>query len=523
CTSHWILSPLCQSVHSAFANDRQWEIDCKPSDISSCFWSGYFNLYDQEMSYNCPANHVIVGFYSDYQSYHGGRRWNVLCCTTTKLITFDCRETPMVNYWTEDFDWYVPGDNFLTGIYTHNKDNNGDHRWSFSYCRGTTQDTQTVNSQILAANKPVESYLTEGDVAVKKTRSATVCSQCKWPKSSQMVEVPYVVNSDFTSAERSAIDNAINAFHLSTCIRFVPLKVQTNYISIVKATGCWSYVGQTGGAQQLSLGSGCIQHGVIQHELIHTLGFWHEQSRSDRNIYVRINYENIDDAYKSNFDQRDTNNLNVPYDYSSVMHYGPKDFSKNTKDTITPLDPSAQIGQRKHMSENDILKINKLYGCKDYLHKNGNWDNVLGDDLSRQCPYGQAVSGITSVHNNDQNDRLWGISCKAFKETRTCRWSNYVNNYWGDLDFKCGDNQVIAGVYGEHSSLFQDRRWKFYCCSAFNFATLECKKTPVINYWKEYFSWPVPSSNFLTGVKSIFDKTTRDRRWSFSYCQGKTQ
>lgn len=190
-----------------------------------------------------------------------------------------------------------------------------------------------------------------------------MCDDCRWPKVNQMVQVPYVINDAFSSSEKSQIENAIDGFHLSTCVRFVPHNGQTNYISIVKATECWSYIGQTGGVQQVSLSDGCIQQGVIQHELIHAIGFWHEQSRTDRDIYVRINYENIDDSQKHNFDKQETNSLNVPYDYSSVMHYGPKDFSVNGQDTVTPLDASAQIGQRDGMSENDILKINKLYDC----------------------------------------------------------------------------------------------------------------------------------------------------------------
>lgn len=29
----------------------------------------------------------------------------------------------MVNYWNENFSWYVPGDNYLTGVQTHNNKN----------------------------------------------------------------------------------------------------------------------------------------------------------------------------------------------------------------------------------------------------------------------------------------------------------------------------------------------------------------------------------------------------------------
>lgn len=63
-----------------------------------------------------------------------------------------------------------------------------------------------------------------------------------------------------------------------------------------------------------------------------------------------------------------------------------------------------------------------------------------------------------SSHSAEKKDRLWGISCKAFEVTRTCRWSPYVNEYWGSMNFKCADNEVIAGAYSKHSNIFEDRK-----------------------------------------------------------------
>lgn len=55
-----------------------------------------------------------------------------------------------------------------------------------------------------------------------------------------------------------------------------------------------------GGAQTLSLDSSCFRcsatgclAGTPIHEFMHATGFYHEQSRTDRDQYVTINYSNI--------------------------------------------------------------------------------------------------------------------------------------------------------------------------------------------------------------------------------------
>lgn len=48
-----------------------------------------------------------------------------------------------------------------------------------------------------------------------------------------------------------------------------------------------------GGRQTMSIGYGCIYKGTIQHEAMHAVGFWHEQSRYDRDDYVEVIWDNI--------------------------------------------------------------------------------------------------------------------------------------------------------------------------------------------------------------------------------------
>lgn len=81
------------------------------------------------------------------------------------------------------------------------------------------------------------------------------------------------------------------------CIFFFPaatLHSDDDTSFLFHATSCWSFLGQTGGSQTLSLQTpGCMWSGVAAHELMHALGFVHEQSRSDRDQYVTIMWKNI--------------------------------------------------------------------------------------------------------------------------------------------------------------------------------------------------------------------------------------
>lgn len=57
---------------------------------------------------------------------------------------------------------------------------------------------------------------------------------------------------------------------------------------------CYSYVGRQQNGQVVSLNrNGCVHLSVVQHELLHALGFRHEHSRSDRDSHVQILTQNI--------------------------------------------------------------------------------------------------------------------------------------------------------------------------------------------------------------------------------------
>jgi len=99
----------------------------------------------------------------------------------------------------------------------------------------------------------------------------------------------------------------------------------------------------------------------VIHEIGHALGLCHEQSRSDRDLYIRILWQNISPGMEHNFYQQISDGDDIgPYDYESIMHYPSWAFSRNGQPTIQARD-NAPIGQRDGLSQGDIVAINTLY------------------------------------------------------------------------------------------------------------------------------------------------------------------
>jgi len=124
-----------------------------------------------------------------------------------------------------------------------------------------------------------------------------------------------------------------------------------------------------GGSQGISLGNGCLVHGVIVHELMHSVGFYHMHSRSDRDNYLKILWSNINGNMQSQFKKNSPNQDQIfrPFDYQSIMLYGPKLFSSNGGDTMIPRKRGVRLldtGVKTGLSEEDARSINMLYGCE---------------------------------------------------------------------------------------------------------------------------------------------------------------
>ncbi|XP_075719676.1 hatching enzyme 1.2-like [Rhinoderma darwinii] len=226
----------------------------------------------------------------------------------------------------------------------------------------------TIFEIIEAANKDIPILLREADIAIDPYRNARKCSTCMWPKQKNgIVPVPIVISPDYTADDQSLIYSALKEFEMMTCVQFVNRSSESDYLSIASEAGCTSNIGRISGKQTISLSSpDCIVYGVIQHEAMHNLGFFHEHTRSDRNNYIDILWQNMDKADWIHFNVMDGNTFNLPYDYTSVMHYHRYAFSINDPmlPTIIPKpDPTVEIGQRTGLSSLDVKKINYFYSC----------------------------------------------------------------------------------------------------------------------------------------------------------------
>jgi len=210
-------------------------------------------------------------------------------------------------------------------------------------------------------------------------------AQFRWPNCT----MPYEIDSALPSQER--VTDAIAHWEANTAFRF-PIRTAANagqypdYVRFTDAGGCWSLLGRQGGMQEISLGAGCSTGNAI-HEIGHAVGLWHEQSREDRDLFVTINWQNIQTGMAAQFNQHiaDGDDLGA-YDYGSIMHYPRTAFSKNGQETITPVTAGAVIGQRAGLSEGDIAAVLAMYPDGVAASDETKWVTALYADVLGRAP-----------------------------------------------------------------------------------------------------------------------------------------
>ena len=128
------------------------------------------------------------------------------------------------------------------------------------------------------------------------------------------------------------------------------------------------------GPNEVVLGYSCQSVGDLLYAMGKVIGLSTEQSRPDRDEYVSILTENIDEGQEQYFsinNDRAIGYLGEGYDYTSIMHLSASAYSESGKITTKVKNEeeytaqgSPELGERLELSDGDILRANRLYSCR---------------------------------------------------------------------------------------------------------------------------------------------------------------
>ncbi|XP_025080317.1 zinc metalloproteinase nas-13-like [Pomacea canaliculata] len=270
---------------------------------------------------------------------------------------------------------------------------------------------------------------TEGARYKRKAARPTVL---RWPNR----VIPYeFVYSHFNVDEIFYIQQAMQKWQNETCLTFKPFSpTDTNRIRFQNGNGCNSQLGMVRGVQHINLESpGCRFSGLYLHEIGHAIGLVHEHQLPDRDQFIRIIYDNVAPSMRvwfNKYSPDDVNQYGVPYEYSSVMHYGITAFSKDGySQTIQTHDPTKEkeIGRvyLKGLSFTDIKVVNKMYecnkncsvdsNCKEPAYLDKNCKCVRPEDFNSGVVTTPTTGGRGGCSNNWNDDQ-----CDGWAEDGEC-------------------------------------------------------------------------------------------------------
>ncbi|EGT38141.1 CBN-NAS-30 protein [Caenorhabditis brenneri] len=283
---------------------------------------------------------------------------------------------------------------------------------------------------------------------------------------------------------KKLIKEGLSLWEKETCVRWSENGPGKDYVIFFRGSGCYSSVGRTGGSQLISIGYGCEDKGIVAHEVGHSLGFWHEQSRPDRDQYIHLRKEWIIKGTDGNFEKRsweEIEDMGVPYDIGSVMHYGSNAFTKDWDQiTIETRDSRYQgtIGQRQKLSFIDVKQVNRLY-CNSVcpvalpcLH--GGYPDPNNCSVCK-CPDGLGGKLCGRVAKGTDHDKCGGELVAGpewqemiYKGKRTCNWrvkspnGGRVRMVFTELRYQCATS-CKAYIEVKHNTDFQQTGFRVCC------------------------------------------------------------
>jgi hypothetical protein len=212
-----------------------------------------------------------------------------------------------------------------------------------------------------------------------------------WPNG----DIPFCFDANLDPQAKNGFLQAVSHYQsspISQCLHFREVGVASDgfcdtsdgagiYVQDHDFNSCWGDLGWYGSqGNYINLGMGCEAKGLVVHEIGHCLGMDHEQSRSDRDYYVKIFWGNIKEFARDQFEINPDAYTARDYDFLSVMHYGTHAFSmdKVEKPSLMPKDVRgivggfAAVGQMMGLSRGDQMQLEDMY-CPGQI---GGWDST---------------------------------------------------------------------------------------------------------------------------------------------------
>lgn len=180
--------------------------------------------------------------------------------------------------------------------------------------------------------------------------------------------IPYTITGDVANPQ--PILDAMDYFNDNTSVRFVPAEEgDTDLLVFVGIEDhCASHLGRTGGPQPILISPKCGKTEVM-HELMHALGFVHEHSRQDRDRYVDILWDNIQEPFLFQFNKMPDQMVHTysgavfEFDPESIMLYPDTAFAKSQgQKTMRSKGRIAINPSRDQLSRVDKERLYYLYG-----------------------------------------------------------------------------------------------------------------------------------------------------------------
>jgi hypothetical protein len=106
--------------------------------------------------------------------------------------------------------------------------------------------------------------------------------------------IPYIVPGGFDENQTATIQAAIKYYNdeFAGCLQWVERTDENNYVTFDNSGSCSSRIGVAffpfPVSQSIQLGRCAHLAGHVKHEMMHTIGFYHEHSRSDRDMYIEV-------------------------------------------------------------------------------------------------------------------------------------------------------------------------------------------------------------------------------------------